>query len=76
VRRLRLHARRLGGARGIGLLGRAGASGWLAIGLGMVALDGVSYAWLELPRRAELWLRRAFVTPSLLHLPFHPRASR
>lgn len=125
--------------RGIGLLGRTGSNGWLAIALGVLVLDAVSYAWhranhhvallwrfhqvhhadasfhvgtglrfhpgelllalpvrlavilllgvpaagvlvfelvfgvanlvehanLELPRRAELWLRRVLVTPSL-----------
>jgi sterol desaturase/sphingolipid hydroxylase (fatty acid hydroxylase superfamily) len=42
--------------RGIGLLGRAGASGWLAIGLGVLALDAVSYAWHRANHRVPvLW---------------------
>jgi sterol desaturase/sphingolipid hydroxylase (fatty acid hydroxylase superfamily) len=43
-------------ARGIGLLGRVGASGWLAIGLGVLVLDAVSYAWHRANHRVPvLW---------------------
>ncbi len=41
--------------RGIGLL--AGASGWLSIGLGVLGLDAVSYAWHRANHRVPLLWR-------------------
>jgi sterol desaturase/sphingolipid hydroxylase (fatty acid hydroxylase superfamily) len=43
--------------RGIGLLDRLGASGWLAIGLGMLGLDAVSYVWHRANHRVQLLWR-------------------
>ena len=43
-------------ARGIGLLGWAGAGAWLAAALGALALDAVSYAWHRANHRVSvLW---------------------
>lgn len=44
-------------SRGIGLLARVGASGWLSIGLGVLALDAVSYAWHRANHRVPLLWR-------------------
>ena len=42
--------------RGIGLLARAGTNDWLAIGLGVLGLDAVSYAWHRANHRVPvLW---------------------
>jgi sterol desaturase/sphingolipid hydroxylase (fatty acid hydroxylase superfamily) len=43
--------------RGIGLLERAGAGGWLAIGLGLLGLDAVSYLWHRANHRLPLLWR-------------------
>jgi sterol desaturase/sphingolipid hydroxylase (fatty acid hydroxylase superfamily) len=43
--------------RGIGLLGRAGASSWLAIGIGVLGLDAVSYVWHRANHRVPLLWR-------------------
>lgn len=43
--------------RGIGLLERAGAGGWLAIGLGVLGLDLISYVWHRANHRVPLLWR-------------------
>ena len=43
--------------RGIGLFGWTGARGWVAVGLGVLGLDAVSYAWHRANHRVPLlWL--------------------
>ena len=44
-------------ARGIGLLARAGARGWLAAALAVLALDAVAYAWHRANHRVRLLWR-------------------
>lgn len=64
--------------RGFGLLPAAGAGGWIAIGLGILGLDAVSYAWHRANHRIRLLWRfhqvhhadRSFHVTTALR--FHP----
>jgi len=65
-------------ARGIGVLAAAGAGGWLAIGLGILGLDAVSWAWHRANHRVPLLWRfhQAHHADASFHvttgLRFHP----